>query len=106
MFLPHRFRALPRGQGFRQATLHLAQIDSNCFATSGHGYRASWSASRTSFRFGAGFVSLVLLSPQVAMDSQAAPAPGSLSWRLSSHPITLLTFLSFRVCKSWLFPGT
>lgn len=23
--------------------------------------------------------------------------PGSLSWRLSSHPITLLTFLSFRV---------
>ncbi|PSR97497.1 Golgi apparatus membrane protein TVP23 [Coniella lustricola] len=31
------------------------------------------------------------------MDSQAAPAPGSLSWRLSSHPITLLTFLSFRV---------
>lgn len=25
------------------------------------------------------------------------PTPGSLSWRLSSHPITLLTFLSFRV---------
>ncbi|KAL1862693.1 hypothetical protein VTK73DRAFT_6683 [Phialemonium thermophilum] len=25
------------------------------------------------------------------------PAPGSLSWRLSSHPITLLTFLGFRV---------
>ncbi|KAK1965586.1 golgi apparatus membrane protein TVP23 [Colletotrichum eremochloae] len=24
-------------------------------------------------------------------------APGSLSWRLSSHPITLLTFLSFRI---------
>ncbi|KAF3762492.1 Golgi apparatus membrane protein tvp-23 [Cryphonectria parasitica EP155] len=31
------------------------------------------------------------------MDSQAAP--GSLSWRLSSHPITLLTFLSFRVAS-------
>ncbi|KAK1764599.1 golgi apparatus membrane protein TVP23 [Phialemonium atrogriseum] len=25
------------------------------------------------------------------------PAPGSLSWRLSSHPITLLTFLAFRI---------
>ncbi|KAF9876455.1 golgi apparatus membrane protein tvp23 [Colletotrichum karsti] len=24
-------------------------------------------------------------------------APGSLSWRLSSHPITLLTFLTFRI---------
>lgn len=28
---------------------------------------------------------------------QGQPAPGSLSWRLSSHPITLLTFLGFRV---------
>ncbi|KAL2269842.1 hypothetical protein VTJ83DRAFT_2026 [Remersonia thermophila] len=28
---------------------------------------------------------------------QPQPAPGSLSWRLSSHPITLLTFLAFRV---------
>ncbi|CAP64973.1 uncharacterized protein PODANS_1_13630 [Podospora anserina S mat+] len=28
---------------------------------------------------------------------QPQPAPGSLSWRLSSHPITLLTFLGFRV---------
>ncbi|GAB1311246.1 Golgi apparatus membrane protein tvp23 [Madurella fahalii] len=28
---------------------------------------------------------------------QTQPAPGSLSWRLSSHPITLLTFLGFRV---------
>ncbi|KAF2281171.1 DUF846-domain-containing protein [Westerdykella ornata] len=28
---------------------------------------------------------------------QAQPAPGTLSWRLSSHPITLLTFLFFRV---------
>lgn len=26
--------------------------------------------------------------------------PGSLSWRLSSHPITLLTFLGFRICAS------
>ncbi|PHH60073.1 hypothetical protein CDD81_2159 [Ophiocordyceps australis] len=25
------------------------------------------------------------------------PAAGSLSWRLSSHPITLLTFLTFRI---------
>ncbi|ROW10883.1 hypothetical protein VPNG_05296 [Cytospora leucostoma] len=30
------------------------------------------------------------------MDSQQSPAPGTLSWRLSSHPITLLTFLVFR----------
>ncbi|KAJ4372184.1 Golgi apparatus membrane protein tvp23 [Neocucurbitaria cava] len=29
--------------------------------------------------------------------AQQAPAPGSLSWRLSSHPITLLTFLFFRI---------
>ncbi|KAK7755502.1 Golgi apparatus membrane protein tvp23 [Diatrype stigma] len=27
----------------------------------------------------------------------APPAPGALSWRLSSHPITLLTFLAFRI---------
>lgn len=25
------------------------------------------------------------------------PAPGALSWRLSAHPITLLTFLGFRI---------
>lgn len=25
---------------------------------------------------------------------------GDLSWRLSSHPITLLTFLAFRICAS------
>lgn len=25
--------------------------------------------------------------------------PGDLSWRLSSHPITLLCFLGFRTCK-------
>ncbi|KAI1817776.1 DUF846-domain-containing protein [Poronia punctata] len=29
--------------------------------------------------------------------AQTQPPPGSLSWRLSSHPITLLTFLTFRV---------
>ncbi|ORY57552.1 uncharacterized protein BCR38DRAFT_354207 [Pseudomassariella vexata] len=28
---------------------------------------------------------------------QPQPTPGSLSWRLSSHPITLLFFLAFRV---------
>ncbi|KAF7542706.1 hypothetical protein G7Z17_g11345 [Cylindrodendrum hubeiense] len=27
----------------------------------------------------------------------AAAAPGALSWRLSAHPITLLTFLGFRI---------
>ncbi|CAA9964530.1 hypothetical protein CFE70_008445 [Pyrenophora teres f. teres 0-1] len=32
-----------------------------------------------------------------AQNAPAAPAPGSLSWRLSSHPITLLTFLFFRI---------
>ncbi|KAK3694663.1 Golgi apparatus membrane protein TVP23 [Podospora appendiculata] len=29
--------------------------------------------------------------------AHAAPSPGSLSWRLSSHPITLLTFVGFRI---------
>ncbi|KAF2132650.1 golgi apparatus membrane protein-like protein tvp23 [Dothidotthia symphoricarpi CBS 119687] len=29
--------------------------------------------------------------------AQQTPAPGSLSWRLSAHPITLLTFLFFRI---------
>ncbi|KAF2799121.1 golgi apparatus membrane protein-like protein tvp23 [Melanomma pulvis-pyrius CBS 109.77] len=29
--------------------------------------------------------------------AQQTPAPGSLSWKLSSHPITLLTFLFFRI---------
>ncbi|RKU46499.1 Golgi apparatus membrane protein tvp23 [Coniochaeta pulveracea] len=28
---------------------------------------------------------------------QQQPLPGTLSWRLSSHPITLLTFLAFRL---------
>lgn len=32
--------------------------------------------------------------------AQQSPAAGSLSWKLSSHPITLLTFLFFRVCES------
>jgi len=30
---------------------------------------------------------------------QQQHTPGSLSWRLSSHPITLLTFLSFRIAS-------
>jgi hypothetical protein len=30
--------------------------------------------------------------------AQTQPQPGDLSWRLSSHPITLLTFLFFRIC--------
>ncbi|KAF1839934.1 golgi apparatus membrane protein-like protein tvp23 [Cucurbitaria berberidis CBS 394.84] len=29
--------------------------------------------------------------------AQQTPTPGSLSWRLSSHPITLITFLFFRI---------
>ncbi|KAF2468251.1 golgi apparatus membrane protein-like protein tvp23 [Lindgomyces ingoldianus] len=29
--------------------------------------------------------------------AQQTPAPGTLSWKLSSHPITLLTFLFFRI---------
>ncbi|KAF1912319.1 Golgi apparatus membrane protein TVP23 [Ampelomyces quisqualis] len=29
--------------------------------------------------------------------AQQTPAPGALSWKLSSHPITLLTFLFFRM---------
>ena len=33
------------------------------------------------------------------MDQQTPE--GTLSWRLSSHPITLLWFLGFRVCKDW-----
>ncbi|KAG7005925.1 hypothetical protein G7Y79_00017g043070 [Physcia stellaris] len=31
------------------------------------------------------------------MEQQSTPRPGELSWRLSSHPITLLCFLGFRV---------
>ena len=34
-----------------------------------------------------------------AGEAQAAePQAGSLSWRLSSHPMTLLCFLAFRTC--------
>lgn len=36
------------------------------------------------------------------MDAAQQPA-GSLSWRLSSHPITLLTFLGFRICTALSF---
>lgn len=35
-----------------------------------------------------------------ATEAQPQPqqaSPGALSWRLSSHPITLLTFLAFRI---------
>ncbi|ERS96046.1 golgi apparatus membrane protein TVP23 [Sporothrix schenckii ATCC 58251] len=32
-----------------------------------------------------------------APQQQAPPQPGALHWRLSSHPITLLTFLAFRI---------
>jgi hypothetical protein len=35
--------------------------------------------------------------------AQQTPAPGSLSWKLSSHPITLLTFLFFRICTCSCF---
>ncbi|MCJ1226414.1 Golgi apparatus membrane protein tvp23 [Toensbergia leucococca] len=31
------------------------------------------------------------------MESQTQARPGDLSWRLSSHPITLLIFLAFRI---------
>lgn len=33
------------------------------------------------------------------MDSQGSPQQGELNWRLSSHPITLLSFLAFRIGK-------
>ena len=36
--------------------------------------------------------------------AQQTPTPGSLSWRLSSHPITLLTFLFFRICTCPALP--
>ncbi|MCJ1242857.1 Golgi apparatus membrane protein tvp23 [Trapelia coarctata] len=32
------------------------------------------------------------------MDPQQQPRQGDLSWRLSSHPVTLLCFLAFRIC--------
>ena len=37
------------------------------------------------------------------MDATPQPTAGSLSWRLSSHPITLLTFLGFRICSSGFY---
>ena len=33
------------------------------------------------------------------MDVESQAPAGSLSWRLSSHPITLLCFLGFRICE-------
>ena len=41
--------------------------------------------------------SLAPETPHIAMDN---PQQGSLSWRLSSHPITLLCFLGFRIGKT------
>ncbi|KAF2634273.1 golgi apparatus membrane protein-like protein tvp23 [Massarina eburnea CBS 473.64] len=35
--------------------------------------------------------------------AQQTPEPGSLSWKLSSHPITLLTFLFFRVSSLLIY---
>lgn len=37
------------------------------------------------------------MEPQSEQQPQPQSAPGSLSWRLSSHPITLLCFLGFRI---------
>ena len=41
------------------------------------------------------------LSPSIQKQESAMEQPrqGDLSWRLSSHPVTLLCFLSFRICK-------
>ncbi|KAF2203730.1 DUF846-domain-containing protein [Delitschia confertaspora ATCC 74209] len=36
-------------------------------------------------------------------NAQQTPAPGALSWRLSSHPITLLTFLFFRISSLLIY---
>lgn len=38
------------------------------------------------------------ISSGSAAEAEAEPQAGSLSWRLSSHPMTLLCFLSFRIC--------
>ncbi|KAF4444335.1 golgi apparatus membrane protein TVP23 [Fusarium austroafricanum] len=38
-----------------------------------------------------------------ATATQPQPAPGSLSWRLSAHPITLLTFLGFRISSVLIY---
>ncbi|KAF4345597.1 golgi apparatus membrane TVP23 [Fusarium beomiforme] len=35
--------------------------------------------------------------------TQPQPAPGTLSWRLSAHPITLLTFLGFRISSVLIY---
>lgn len=43
--------------------------------------------------------------PTAMENAQQAPAAGSLSWKLSSHPITLLTFLFFRICKPLYLPS-
>ena len=43
----------------------------------------------------------VSLYTPLTMEQNQQPA-GSLSWRLSSHPITLLCFLTFRICERTL----
>lgn len=45
------------------------------------------------------------ISSGSAAEAEAEPQAGSLSWRLSSHPMTLLCFLSFRICTR-PFPAT
>ncbi|KAI1188782.1 DUF846-domain-containing protein [Nemania serpens] len=37
------------------------------------------------------------------MEQPQQPQAGSLSWRLSSHPITLLTFLAFRISSLFVY---
>lgn len=37
------------------------------------------------------------------MDSQGSPQQGELNWRLSSHPITLLSFLAFRIASPLVY---
>lgn len=39
------------------------------------------------------------------MDVEQNQPAGALSWRLSAHPITLLTFLGFRICEFFLYEG-
>ena len=39
-------------------------------------------------------------SPTTALTLSQDLQPGTLNWRLSAHPITLCTFLAFRLCPS------
>jgi hypothetical protein len=40
-----------------------------------------------------------IASLQNTMADITNPTPGTLDWRLSAHPITLVTFLGFRACE-------